>query len=463
MEMINFKQFEDFLKSHIPPKEVVFKDDIGIKRTEYFMKLLGNPQDKIKVVHIAGTSGKGSTAYLVSNILRGQGFSVGLSVSPHMFDVRERMQVFRSPGKPGSLTHATNVGHADNLPSKKLVLEYFNQILPIIEKMKKTKYGSPTFFEINVALAYHMFAKEKLDYAVMETGLGGRLDATNCVSNKNKIAIITRIGYDHTEFLGKTLAKIAREKAGIIKNRNTVIGHKQSVIIDDIIKEKCSDENSNLFLIGRNNYKIASSTAQETTFDLNFSDLKLKNIRLGLIGKHQAENCSLALACLALLAKREKFKINEQKLRKALKKISIPGRFNILKHEDKKVIIDGAHNPQKMQIFIKNLSQIFPGQKFDFVLAFKKGKDFKKMLEKIIPLADKIYLSSFSVHKAATHLNSVDSNIVSSYLKKKKFKNIEVVTSNQKEILSVIKSSKKPVAITGSLYLIGSIYPYLKK
>mgnify|MGYP000890867052 FL=1 len=148
MEIDSFKQFEKFLASHVPPKEAVFKNDAGIKRMGYFMKLLGNPQNKIKVIHIAGTSGKGSTAYLTGHILWSQGFRVGLSVSPHILDIRERMQIFDLPRKSKPQARAKNTRCASNLPSKKLILKYFSEIQPTIKVMGKSKYGPPTFFEI---------------------------------------------------------------------------------------------------------------------------------------------------------------------------------------------------------------------------------------------------------------------------------------------------------------------------
>lgn len=443
MEIKTFVQFEKFLKSRIPKKEAVFKDEIGLKRAKYFMRLIGNPQNEIKVIHIAGTSGKGSTAHLMSHALKSQGFRVGLSISPHMFDIRERMQI-------------------DNkLPQKKVILKYFNEILPAILKMEKSKYGMPSYFEINIGLAYYIFAKEKLAYAVMETGLGGRLDATNTVENKSKVVILTKIGFDHMEFLGNTVPKIAGEKCGIIRRRNIVISHK-SPVTGKIIEAKCRKQNAELYLIKKNDYEIISSTPQKTILNFRFGDIFLKNINLNLIGKHQAENCSLALACLAIISERDKFKIKENKLRKALEKINIPGRFNISKFYNKPVIIDGAHNPQKMSIFIENLSHIFPKQKFAFLVAFKKGKDYPPMLEKIISLADKIFFTNFSTQNADNHFSSINPETLSKFLENKNFNNVKIIPNKKLDIQKAIQTSKKPVVITGSLYLIGSIYKYLK-
>ncbi|KKQ81332.1 MAG: FolC bifunctional protein [Candidatus Moranbacteria bacterium GW2011_GWD2_38_7] len=447
-------QFEEFLKTRIPTREALFMGDISLQRAKYFMKLLGDPQNKLKVIHIAGTSGKGSTAYLTSHILQSQGFKVGLSISPHIFDIRERMQI------------------NNDLPDKKIILKYFNQILPAIRKMENCKYGAPTFFEINVALAFYMFAKEKIDYAIMETGLGGTLDATNTVTSKNKICVITKIGLDHTEILGKTISKISSEKAGIIQKNNLVISNQQSVTGKNAIESRCEMQQSPIHSVkNRKNYKIISSTPQETIFDFIFQaagdlgsgkQIKIKDIKLGLIGAHQAENCSLSLSCLAILSSRDKFKINEPSLRDALKNISIPGRMEIRKIGKQTLIIDGAHNPQKMETFTSNLANIYPQQKFTFLVAFKKGKDFEKMLKNIIPLADSILLTEFSTSTQDNHLSSTDNETISKFLKSHDFQNFSIIKNKQPDIKKNIWQSKKPVVITGSLYFIGSIYSWLK-
>ncbi len=454
MQIKTLPQLEAFLKTRIPTREALFVGQLGLRRAKYFMELLGNPQNKLRVIHIAGTSGKGSTAHLASHLLQSQGFSVGLSISPHVFDVRERMQI------------------NNQLPSEKLILKYFNQLLPTILQMEKCKYGSPTYFEIIVGLAYFIFEKEKMDYAIIETGLGGRLDGTNTVTNKNKICIITKIGLDHTEILGNTIAKITAEKAGIIQNQNAVISHQQSATSNQIIAAKCQEKKAALYLLKpQKSYSLVSSNQKETVFDFNFTGpelssevlLKLQNIKISLLGTHQIENCALALTCLTVLSKRDKFILDEIKLRSALKKINIPGRMEIRKNGKEYVVIDGAHNPQKMGALISSLKTIFPNQKFDFIIAFKKGKDFKKILSHILPIANQIYLTDFSTSNQDNRASSIENIEIIAYLKQNKFENYSIINNNEKEILSVINGSSKFVILTGSLYFIGSIYGYLQK
>ena len=308
-----------------------------------------------------------------------------------------------------------------------------------------------------------------MDYAVIETGLGGTLDATNTVTNRNKICIITRLGLDHTEILGKTIPKIAEQKAGIIGFKNIVISQQSSATGMRIIQKRCTNKNATLNIISKKNHKIISTSSQKTEFNFSFKDIGIKNINLGLIGIHQAENCSLALTCLSILSKRDKFQVKEKKLRKTLQNISIAGRFEIKNIDKNTIIIDGAHNPQKMEAFISNLAAIYPEQKFTFIAAFKKNKDFQEMLKKMIPLADKILLTEFSTRlnnrQASVQDNtfsSIGNQKITTFLKSQKFKNFEIISNKKSEILKIINTSKKPVVITGSLYLIGSLYKYLK-
>ncbi|MEI7621812.1 MAG: Mur ligase family protein [Candidatus Moraniibacteriota bacterium] len=449
MQIKNLTQFETFLKAHIPTRQALFVGDLGLKRAKYFLRLLGNPQNKIKVIHLAGTSGKGSTAHLTSHLLQSQGFKVGLSISPHLFDIRERLQI-----------------NNQMLPEK-LVLKYFQQVLPTISQMEKCKYGAPTYFEILIGLAFHIFTQEKVDYAVIETGLGGRLDGTNVVTTKNKICLLTKIGLDHTQILGSTISKIASEKAGIIGKQNTTINIQQSNTIQKIIKRKCQEKNAPLYLVKpQKNYRLISATQTETIFDFAFTDseLELKNIQLNLLGAHQVENCALALTCLALLSKRDKFLLDEKKLRTAMRNITLTGRMEIRKvAKGKTLILDGAHNPQKMTAFTSALKTIFPGQKFDFIVAFKKGKDFQKMLMQILPLANHLFLTNFSTSNQDDHWSSVDNLAIEKFLQQKKFQNFSIIANEQKAVLSAIKNSSHPVVITGSLYLLSSVYGYLKK
>ena len=254
------------------------------------------------------------------------------------------------------------------------------------------------------------------------------------------------------------------------QNTNTqqdYINNLQSNTIQKIIKRKCQEKNAPLYLVKpQKNYRLISATQTETIFDFAFTDseLELKNIQLNLLGAHQVENCALALTCLALLSKRDKFLLDEKKLRTAMRNITLTGRMEIRKvAKGKTLILDGAHNPQKMTAFTSALKTIFPGQKFDFIVAFKKGKDFQKMLMQILPLANHLFLTNFSTSNQDDHWSSVDNLAIEKFLQQKKFQNFSIIANEQKAVLSAIKNSSHPVVITGSLYLLSSVYGYLKK
>lgn len=446
MQIKTFKQFEQFLHSRIPSRSALFCDDIGIRRTKYLLKLLKNPQKKLKVVHIAGTSGKGSTAHFCNILLNIHGFKTGLQVSPHMSDIRERLQI------------------NGQLPSRKMVLEYFNEILPAIERMGKTTFGMPTYFEILVALAFYMFKKEKVDYAIIETGLGGLLDATNTVTNKNKLSIIAKIGFDHTAILGKTLKEIAFQKAAIIQNNNVILSTSQQKNVYPVIERIAEEKNADLsYVLEEVSFKNKTANKDENILDFQFENLELKNLHLAVRGSYQQENCALALACLAKISQRDHFKISENKIRQALSQTTISCRMEIFKFNDKTVIFDGAHNPQKMSALIESLKKIYPNKKLDFLVACKKEKAYKEMLSKIIPIANKIYLTSFSNSKQDNPNFSKDPAELEKFLHYKNFTNCKIVGISKQEIVNLSKKTGDVLVITGSFYLISEIRKVLKK
>ena len=227
MQITTYKQAINYLHSHIPgDAKQVFSGDKGLDRVRHLLKLLGNPQEKIKIIHIAGTSGKGSTAYILSNLIRSQNFKVGLTVSPHLLDIRERIQI------------------NNTLIDKKIFTKNLNDIAEKVKEIDTKKYGQLTYFELLTVLAFYTFYKEEVDYAVVETGLGGLLDATNVVTSENKICVITKIGFDHTHILGKRLTDIALQKAGIIQKNNTVVVTWQRKEIEQLFKNVSENKNA---------------------------------------------------------------------------------------------------------------------------------------------------------------------------------------------------------------------------
>ena len=423
MSINNFKQVEEFLAFHIPKTtSTIFPGEVGLNRAKDFLHLLGDPQEKLKIIHIAGTSGKGSTCYLISSLLASQGFKVGLHQSPHLTDVTERFQI-----------------NNQNI-SKEDFVDYLNKIIPVIEKIKNI-----TYFEILVGLAFYIFNDKKVDYAVMETGLGGWYDGTNFVSRPDKLSVITKIGLDHTAILGETIEKIALQKAMIINEKSQAISIYQEPKVEKVIRGVANIKEANIVFVNRLN---------------QLNRLNRLN-QLGLIGEYQKENAGLALTAVYYLSLRDKFKINQKKIKNVFETAHFPGRFDVKKIKNKTVIFDGAHNPQKMEAFIKSLVKKYPGKKFNFLLAFKKGKDYKEMLKIIISLVgtSKIILTNFltenqDIINASEDPEKIKLDII-------RYNRIQLETKiipDLKKAWDAILKEDGIIVVTGSLYLVGEIF-----
>lgn len=445
MEIKSYSKALGFLNQFIPKQPVEkFPGELWFSRAVEFMRLLGDPQEKLKIVHVAGTSGKGSTTYLTSLLLRSQGFLVGSIFSPHIIDIRERIQI------------------NNQLISKEKFVLYLNKLIPAVEKMGNTKFGPPSYFEILVALAFVAFEKEKVGYAVIETGLGGKFDATNVVKRMDKISLITKIGLDHTRILGNTLTKIATEKAGIIQKENIVISAKQANSVKKILIEKAKNKAAKILFASEDfTYRIHKVNENGSEFNFTFGSINLSDIELSLVGIHQVENCSLALFCLFLISKRDKFDINIKKLKTSLAKAYFIGRFDIQYKNGKTIIIDGAHNPQKMRAFISSLKKIYLQKKFDFLIAVLATKEYKKILRVIIPVASSITISSIPQASPDFQHVSADIEKMKQALIKRGFKNTAVIKNQKEAIDTVFKKAKNTIVITGSLYFLGEVYRYL--
>lgn len=442
----SYNQALNYLYQYIPQgNEYKFPGNFGLERTKYLLRQLGDPQNKIRVIHVAGTSGKGSTSFFISEIINSLGRSVGLSLSPHLLDIRERFQV------------------NNKLISKVKFCEYLNEIKQVIENIQKTKFGTPTYFEITVALAYYIFAKLNLDYAVMETGLGGLYDGTNVVDRSDKLSIITQIGHDHTKILGKTLDKIAYQKAGIIQPGNTVLTVNQNHKALDVIKSEASIKKAKIFVIDKSNSKNVI-LIPKPKFDFEFLGTSIKDVSLNMLGSFQIQNCSLALSASIFLSERDGYCFNTEKVKKALASALFKGRMQRMEIKDHKIVIDGAHNPQKMSMFIRNLIQYYPNEKFTFLIAFKRGKDYKDILKYLIPFANKIIVTSFFNQAKSQGMVTLaeDVKVIAQTLKKLNFRNFVVYEDNRKALAKLLANKQTVKVITGSLYLLSDVYPHFE-
>lgn len=325
-----------------------FYINLGLERVQAILKFLNNPERQLKFIHVAGTNGKGSVCAMLSGILTQTNLKVGLFTSPHVFEYTERIKI-------------------NDIEIEKEI--FAKKIINIIELAEKNNIHL-TEFEIITVVAFEYFAQHKVDIVVFETGLGGRLDATNIIK-ENICAIITNIDLDHTERLGDTIEKIAFEKAGIIKENCPVV-----------ISEK------NL------GFEVIKKVAQEKGSEINPPKYSNKLAKINsLKGKHQEENLALVLAAIEILNQND-ISISEETIIEGLKTIKHPCRFESLKTQN--IIIDGAHNPNGTKVLRESLDQYFPNQKFRFIFGCLNNKDYSKMMSNLFTAEDEIYFYQFN-------------------------------------------------------------------
>lgn len=324
-----------------------FYINLGLDRISAILELMGNPQRKLKCIHVAGTNGKGSVCAIISTILREAGFKTGLFTSPHLFRYTERIQI----------------------DGKEIDEEVFAEKIFKIQELSEKNNIHLTEFEILTAVMFEYFAENEVDFAVVEVGLGGKYDSTNVIENP-VCSVITTIDLDHTERLGDTIEKIAEEKAGIIKKDCPVVINKSNKGFD----------------------VIKSHTTQDQLFVAN-------NLTLGemsLKGLHQQENLNLALSTILLTVP----DIKITTIQNALKHVVHHGRFEYF--EDKKILIDGAHNPNGIRALRQNLEAYFKNYKLRFIFGCLRNKDYPQMIKLLFKEGDEIYFNHFNHQNSAT-------------------------------------------------------------
>lgn len=356
-----------------------FGAKFGLQNTFKLAALAGNPQHQLRFIHIAGTNGKGSTAAMLESIYRAAGLRVGLFTSPHLVSFGERIQINRQPIpedeiarlveemeerlKQGWGARAQRTGQADQAPAAGGSLSTTQEPLDT----------HPTFFEVVTVLALRYFAEQKCDLVVWETGLGGRLDATNIVTPL--LSIITNIQFDHQKYLGETLASIAAEKAGIIKSGVPIVTGADAPEALQVIQDTANRQSAPLTI-------VPASRAHATPLD---------TLPLPLLGEHQRMNAAVALAAVDALAAR--VPVAEPTIRAGLARVHWPGRLQLVtRPSGQKVLLDGAHNVGGAEMFAAALRQYFPSAQPALVLGILRDKDWPHMCEILAPLAGRILL-----------------------------------------------------------------------
>lgn len=394
--MSKYKQIRQYLDSFInyeKQADFAYCRVLKLERVRELLRRCGIEYEKLKVIHIAGTKGKGSTAHFCADLLADTGYKVGLYTSPHFFDFRERIIIKYCRGEPMCSPESMcqpdtkYVGEGfkpsrmiNQMISKKDVVRIVEEIKPCLEKLRfSQKLGRLSFFEVYTAIAFKYFLEKKVDFAVIETGMGGRLDATNVV--RPLVSIITRIGYDHTDSLGKTLDHIGYEKAGIIKKGIPVVSSFQRPAVFEVINKKCRKMSADLFVFGRQfGVQAVNLRRNYTVFDFKFNHKTFKNVKISLKGMAQVENAALALAAVKILESRGV--TGKIKSFCGIRDTFVAGRFEKVSINPA-VIMDIAHNPISFSVLADNLKRYFPLREIILIFAAAHDKDVRKMLKQI--------------------------------------------------------------------------------
>ncbi len=335
---------------------------LGLESMRELLRRLGDPQNELKFIHISGTNGKGSVLAYLSTILSGAGYRTGRYISPTLFSYRERIQVDGEYIEKESLAcHVTAIAAA-------------------AEDMQKAGLPSPTVFEIETALAFLYFKEKRCDIVTLEVGCGGLLDATNVITT-TLMEVIASISMDHTDLLGDTLAKIAAQKAGIIKPDTMVVSAQQKSEAAQVIEDTCKEQHCTLQMVDESKISNVHYGAEGQTFSYK----TWENVAISLAGSYQIKNAALALEGVEALRKLG-YALSDQQVREGLLHTAWRGRFTTLRR-DPTVIIDGAHNPAAALELKESLERYFPGKMLYFVMGMFKDKDYAQVIDLTAPLA----------------------------------------------------------------------------
>jgi dihydrofolate synthase/folylpolyglutamate synthase len=435
---LNYTEAEEYLNSFVNYEQIpgisYAQPGYSLSHVEELLNRMGNPHLAAKTIHISGTKGKGSVAAMIAQVLSSSGYRTGLYISPHFHTIRERISV------------------DGNLISEADFAAGMAEAKPFVESMKKdSALRQLTYFEALTALAFAYFRKKRVDFQVLEVGLGGRLDATNVVSPI--VCIITPISLDHTQILGSTLKEIAREKAGIIKPGCRVVVSPQPEEAAPVIDNVCHERKARVVKVGK------EVTWRKTGGGLSHQSLAIKGrandyqITIPLLGDYQLENAAAAVAALEILTSMS-FAISATDIARGLAGVSWPGRFQILQ-QNPTVLVDGAHNVSSMRALVSSVRAYFADKRTFLVFGTSTDKNIPGIVDEVVSLSPRVIVTRASQSRAAS-----PSTLAAEFRKR----GIQTETSETvPEALSRAISEAHTtdlVCVTGSLFVVGETLDY---
>ena len=405
-------------------------DNFNLDRMRLLLKRMGNPHEQFRSVHVAGSKGKGSTCAMVAAMLRGAGYKVGLYSSPHLTDIRERIAV------DGQM-----ISTAD-----------FARLVKAVEPMVARVKPTPSYFDVLTAVAFKHFAEQKVDIAVVETGLGGRLDSTNVLTPE--VAAVTSISKDHMAQLGPTLAHVATEKGGIFKAGVPAVTVSQSPEVEDALRRAAEKVGAPFDITGKTiefsyRFEATRMMGPHNRVCLTTATTKFEHLAVPLVGEHQAINCGLALAIIDKLKGRG-IAINDAQAMEGLAKVTIPGRMEMVS-QTPRVLVDGAHNAASLDAMMKAVGQHIPCDSIVVIFGCCADKDIPGMLQRITSGADKV------IFVPVTNPRTADPEELAAQYTELYGKMAQVAPSLEAALAIANRAVTKEdlIVITGSFYLVG--------
>ncbi|OCL25287.1 folylpolyglutamate synthase/dihydrofolate synthase [Orenia metallireducens] len=408
---------------------------LGLDRIKLLLDYLGNPQDKLNIIHVAGTNGKGSTSAILTAIYKEAGYKVGTYTSPHITEFNERIRI-----------NNINISNQD-------LEELIEEMKPVINRVAR-ELELPTYFEVITALAFLYYYRQEVDLLVLEVGLGGRYDATNAMKS-SLVSIITNVSLDHTDRLGNDLEKIAWEKAGVIKEGQVVITATEDDIVEKQIAKVANEQNAELININ-NKFKWIEHRSDLScqVFDLKSSKRVYTKLQLPLLGRHQVLNTATAIG--AIEAIEDRYPLTIEEIKSGISKVRWPGRVEVL-FSNPTIILDGAHNIAGAKTLLNVLDKL-DYQNLFLVLSILGDKDVEGIVSSIVPKATKVILTQNSSNRVID-IESLKDKV------ERYNSNIETQLKLEKAVESAVAEAKQDdlILISGSLYTVAEARSFLLK